>query len=154
MIAFAACVRATAADASMASVTRSFFLGQAVGLASFVPGGFGSSDVYWIAHLTLARSSAAAALMAYRLVYYVIPWAAAHQTGVIAYSPMGSGLLTGKMTRERLAKLPDNDWRKSDPTFQEPELSRNLALVDRLQMIAKLHGTTPGAVAIGWTPCA
>jgi aryl-alcohol dehydrogenase-like predicted oxidoreductase len=55
------------------------------------------------------------------------------------------------MTRERLATLADNDWRKSDPSFQEPELSRNLALVDRLQMIAKLHGTTPGAVAIAWT---
>jgi aryl-alcohol dehydrogenase-like predicted oxidoreductase len=81
----------------------------------------------------------------------ILPFAEREGIGVIAYSPMGSGLLTGRMTRERLATLPDNDWRKSDPSFQEPELSRNLALVDRLEMIAKLHGTTPGAVAIAWT---
>jgi aryl-alcohol dehydrogenase-like predicted oxidoreductase len=73
--------------------------------------------------------------------------------GVIAYSPMGSGLLTGKMTRERIANLADNDWRKSNPSFQEPELSHNLALVERLQVVAKCHDTSPGAVAIAWTLC-
>jgi phosphatidylglycerol lysyltransferase len=77
VLAFTACVRASGADPWTASVAKSFFLGQVVGLASFVPGGFGSSDLYWIAHLELARSPAAAALVAYRLVYYVIPWAAA-----------------------------------------------------------------------------
>jgi aryl-alcohol dehydrogenase-like predicted oxidoreductase len=81
----------------------------------------------------------------------VLPFAEREGIGVIAYSPMGSGLLTGRMTRERLAKLPDTDWRKSDPSFQEPELSRNVAIVDRLQMVAKLHHATPGAVAIAWT---
>jgi aryl-alcohol dehydrogenase-like predicted oxidoreductase len=81
----------------------------------------------------------------------ILPFAEREGIGVIAYSPMASGLLTGKMTRERVAKLPDNDWRKSDPSFQEPELSRNLALVDRLQMVAKLHNATPGAVAVAWT---
>jgi aryl-alcohol dehydrogenase-like predicted oxidoreductase len=81
----------------------------------------------------------------------ILPFAEREGIGVIAYSPMGSGLLTGRMTRERLATLPDNDWRKFDPSFQEPELSRNLAIVDRLEKVARIHGTTPGAVAIAWT---
>jgi aryl-alcohol dehydrogenase-like predicted oxidoreductase len=81
----------------------------------------------------------------------ILPFAEREGIGVIAYSPMGSGLLTGRMTRERLAKLPDNDWRKSDVSFREPELSRNLAIVERLQTAAERHDTTPGAVAIAWT---
>src|SRR3954470_19821684 len=81
----------------------------------------------------------------------ILPFAERAGIGVIAYSPMGSGLLTGKMTRERIADLPDNDWRKFDASFQEPELSRNLAIVDRLEKVAAIHDTTPGAVAIAWT---
>jgi aryl-alcohol dehydrogenase-like predicted oxidoreductase len=81
----------------------------------------------------------------------ILPFAEREGIGVIAYSPMGSGLLTGKMPRERIAKLADNDWRKSDSSFQEPELSRNLAIVERLQLVAGRHDTTPGAVAIAWT---
>jgi aryl-alcohol dehydrogenase-like predicted oxidoreductase len=81
----------------------------------------------------------------------VLPFAEREGVGVIAYSPMGSGLLTGKMTRERIAQLPDNDWRKSDASFQEPDLSHNLAIVERLQTVADRHDTTPGAVAIAWT---
>ena len=64
---------------------------------------------------------------------------------------MGSGLLTGGMTRERIAALPDDDWRKSDPRFTEPQLVRHLALAARLQAVADRHGTTPGAVAVAWT---
>jgi aryl-alcohol dehydrogenase-like predicted oxidoreductase len=71
--------------------------------------------------------------------------------GVVCYSPMASGLLSGAMTAERIAALPGNDWRKHDPRFQEPELSRNLAIVARLQTVAERHGTTPGAIAVAWT---
>jgi len=71
--------------------------------------------------------------------------------GVIVYSPMASGLLTGAMTRERAARLPKDDWRSSDPEFREPRLSRNLALVERLREIGKRQGRSPGEVAIAWT---
>jgi aryl-alcohol dehydrogenase-like predicted oxidoreductase len=81
----------------------------------------------------------------------ILPWAQRAGAGVIVYSPMGSGLLTGAMTRERIAGLPDDDWRKHDARFQEPQLSGNLALVDRLTGIAARHDTTPGAVAVAWT---
>jgi aryl-alcohol dehydrogenase-like predicted oxidoreductase len=64
---------------------------------------------------------------------------------------MGSGLLTGKMTRERIARLGDDDWRKRDARFREPQLTRHLALVERLTAIAERHGTTAGAVAVAWT---
>jgi len=81
----------------------------------------------------------------------ILPFAESEGIGVIAYSPMGSGLLTGKMTRGRIERLPDDDWRKHNDRFREPQLSRNLALVDRLQTVAGRHGTTPGAIAVAWT---
>ncbi|HYZ28948.1 MAG TPA: aldo/keto reductase [Thermoleophilaceae bacterium] len=81
----------------------------------------------------------------------ILPYAERNATGVIVYSPMASGLLTGTMTRERVASLPDNDWRKTWEEFQEPRLSRNLALVERLSRVAERHGTTAGAIAIAWT---
>ncbi len=81
----------------------------------------------------------------------ILPIVEREGTGVIVYSPMGSGLLTGRMTRERIATMPDDDWRKHDHRFQEPELSRNLELVDRLAAVAERHDTTPGAVAVAWT---
>ena len=81
----------------------------------------------------------------------ILPFAEREGIGVIAYSPMASGLLSGKLTRERIENLPDDDWRKDDASFQEPALSRHLATVERLQAIADRHDTTPGAVAIAWT---
>jgi aryl-alcohol dehydrogenase-like predicted oxidoreductase len=71
--------------------------------------------------------------------------------GVIVYSPMASGLLTGAMTRERVRNLPADDWRRSNPEFQEPKLSQNLALVERLRTVGARHGKSPGEVAIAWT---
>ena len=81
----------------------------------------------------------------------LLPFAERERIGVIVYSPMGSGLLTGRMTRERVESMPDNDWRKRDPSFQEPRLSEHLALVERLREVGERHGTTPGAVAVAWT---
>jgi aryl-alcohol dehydrogenase-like predicted oxidoreductase len=81
----------------------------------------------------------------------LLPYAESAGIGVIVYSPMGSGLLTGAMTRERIAGMPEDDWRKHAPEFNEPALSGNLALVGRLAKVAERHGVTPGAVAIAWT---
>ena len=81
----------------------------------------------------------------------ILPYTREHGIGVIAYSPMASGMLTGAMTRERAATLPETDWRKHDPRFNEPQLSRNLELVERLKDVADRHDTVPGAVAIAWT---
>ncbi|HEX3874267.1 MAG TPA: aldo/keto reductase [Solirubrobacteraceae bacterium] len=81
----------------------------------------------------------------------ILPFAEAEDIGVIVYSPMGSGLLTGGMTRERIRGLAEDDWRRRDARFQEPQLSDHLALVDRLKAVADRYETTPGAAAIAWT---
>jgi aryl-alcohol dehydrogenase-like predicted oxidoreductase len=81
----------------------------------------------------------------------ILPFCEANGIGTIVYSPMASGLLTGAMTRERIASLPEDDWRKHDPDFNEPRLSGHLRLVERLRDIGERHHTTPGAVAIAWT---
>jgi aryl-alcohol dehydrogenase-like predicted oxidoreductase len=81
----------------------------------------------------------------------ILPFCEANNIGVIVYSPMASGLLTGAMTRERAENLPEDDWRSRSAEFQEPRLSRNLALVEILQEIGKEHGRTPGEIAIAWT---
>lgn len=81
----------------------------------------------------------------------LIPWCAEHGTGVIVYSPMASGLLTGKFDRDRVESLPDDDWRKSAPNFQDPRLSANLELVERIRALAERLGTTVPAVAVAWT---
>jgi aryl-alcohol dehydrogenase-like predicted oxidoreductase len=80
----------------------------------------------------------------------ILPFAARQKVGVIAYSPMASGLLTGAMTRERIDRLPADDWRRSHLDFREPLLSRNLRLVRLLKAIADHHGRTPAEVAVAW----
>ena len=81
----------------------------------------------------------------------VVPWALEHLAGVIAYSPMASGLLTGAFTAARAAGLEPGDWRAGHPDFTEPALSANLALADALRPVAERHGVTPAAVAVAWT---
>ncbi len=81
----------------------------------------------------------------------ILPYCLANNIGVIAYSPMASGLLTGAMTRERIAALPADDWRKEkNKHYQEPLLTRNLNLVELLKAIGSRHGRSPGEVAIAW----
>jgi aryl-alcohol dehydrogenase-like predicted oxidoreductase len=82
-----------------------------------------------------------------------LPFARAHQVGVIAYSPMYSGLLSGAMTRERIAQFAADDWRRRNANFQEPLLSRNLQLVEILRSVGRRHNLSPGEVAIAWTRC-
>ena len=81
----------------------------------------------------------------------VLPYTQQHGIGVIVYSPMKSGLLSGAMTRERVAAMPADDWRRLTPHFQEPRLTRNLELAELLRAIGQRHGRTPGVVAIAWT---
>ncbi len=81
----------------------------------------------------------------------ILPFAQTNQIGVINYSPMVSGLLTGKMTAERVAALPADDWRRRAVEFNEPRLSRNLKLVELLREIGDGHGVSPGVVAVAWT---
>jgi aryl-alcohol dehydrogenase-like predicted oxidoreductase len=77
----------------------------------------------------------------------ILPFCAAHGIGVVPYSPMQSGLLSGTFDVSRLAP---GDWRRTSPYFQEPNLSRNLALVERLRPIADRHGKTVGQLAVAW----
>jgi aryl-alcohol dehydrogenase-like predicted oxidoreductase len=81
----------------------------------------------------------------------ILPYCLRKHIGVIVYSPMASGLLSGAMTRDRVASLPNDDWRKTHPDFTEPDLSRNLALVELLRHIARTHNRSVGEVAIAWT---
>ncbi len=81
----------------------------------------------------------------------ILPFCQANHIGAINYSPMLSGLLTGKMTAERIADFPADDWRRRNVEFQEPRLSRNLRLVELLREIGVPHGVEPGVVAVAWT---
>jgi aryl-alcohol dehydrogenase-like predicted oxidoreductase len=80
-----------------------------------------------------------------------LPWCAAHGTGVIVYSPMASGLLTGSFTVERAERLGSDDWRSKAPQFTGTALRRNLALAAAFEPIAQRHGVSAGAVAVAWT---
>jgi len=81
----------------------------------------------------------------------ILPWCLANGVGVINYSPMVSGLLTGRMSKERVAAMPSDDWRRKAVEFNEPRLSRNLRLVELLREIGSKHGVEPGVVAVAWT---
>lgn len=89
-------------------------------------------------------------LIARESAHDVIPWAEAHGAGVIAYSPLGSGILTSAFSAERAAQLPANDWRRKAASFQEPALSRNLAVRAGLVPIAERHGCDVSAIALSW----
>ncbi len=81
----------------------------------------------------------------------VVPYVKEHNIGLLVYSPMLSGMLTGGMTRERALNLPADDWRRNNAEFREPKLSQNLELVERLRAIGERYGRTPGEIAIAWT---
>ncbi len=81
----------------------------------------------------------------------ILPYAGRVDIGVIVYSPMRSGLLTGKMNRERVENMPSDDWRRDTDDFNEPKLSKNLELVAVLEEIGASHDASPGEVAIAWT---
>jgi aryl-alcohol dehydrogenase-like predicted oxidoreductase len=81
----------------------------------------------------------------------VLPWAHEHGAGVIVYSPMASGLLTGAFTAERAARLEPGDWRAGHSDFTGRALLANLTLAGALRLVAERHGVTPAAVAIAWT---
>ena len=89
-------------------------------------------------------------LVAREIEAEILPYTDRNGIGVIAYSPMASGLLSGAMTSERVAQLPDDDWRRSDRNFNEPELSTHLATVDRLRAVGERYGIVAGAVAVAW----
>ena len=81
----------------------------------------------------------------------ILPYCLENNIGVIVYSPMASGLLTGAMTRERIMNFPQDDWRRNNPEYQEPRLGRNLKLVELLAEIGAPYGKTAGEVALAWT---
>ncbi|MGA9295674.1 MAG: aldo/keto reductase [Ignavibacteriaceae bacterium] len=80
----------------------------------------------------------------------ILPYCRKQNIGALAYSPMASGMLTGSMTLKRVNNFPDNDWRKGSPDFTEPELSRNLHIVEKLKAIGKKYDRNPGETAIAW----
>jgi aryl-alcohol dehydrogenase-like predicted oxidoreductase len=81
----------------------------------------------------------------------LLPWCRAHDTGVIVYSPMQSGLLSGRFSAERAAALPADDWRSRNARFKGEALERNLKLVDAFRLVAERHGASVAAAAIAWT---
>jgi len=81
----------------------------------------------------------------------ILPFCESHAIGVINYAPMHSGLLTGAMTKERVANLPPDDFRRNAKNYQEPLLTRNLAIADFLKQIGARHGVSAGVIAIAWT---
>ena len=103
----------------------------------------------WIRHVDSLQSPYS--LIRRGLAEREIPWAAAHGTGVICYSPMQSGILTDSFSADRVAAFAEDDWRRKSPEFREPKLSANIALRDALRPIAARHETTVSAIAVAWT---
>ena len=121
---------------------------RAVGVSNF------DSALLERCEATRPRRLAAAAVHADRprAADELLPWAEAHGTGVICYSPMKNGILTDSFTRRRAsARMAADDWRRGAPDFREPALSRNLALRDALRPVAARHGATVASVAVAWT---
>jgi aryl-alcohol dehydrogenase-like predicted oxidoreductase len=124
-----------------------------------------AGKIRWIAVsnfdvLQMARAQAIAPITSLQPPYSIVspeieaeilPYCGKHNIGVIVYSPMKSGLLTGAMTRERIAAMPEDDFRKRALNYQEPHLTRNLAIADKLKEIGARHGKSAGEVAIAWT---
>lgn len=81
----------------------------------------------------------------------LIPWCRERDVGVLVYSPMQSGLLSGSFTRDRVRSLAADDWRREDDEFNEPRLSRNLRLQEALRPVAERHGASDAAVSVAWT---
>jgi aryl-alcohol dehydrogenase-like predicted oxidoreductase len=113
---------------------------------------------FGVAQLKQAQAIASVATLQppYSLVHpevenEILPYCLGQGIGVIVYSPMASGLLSGAMSRRRLATLADDDWRKQHPDFNEPKLTSHLELVERLREVAMRHGCSTGAVAVAWT---
>jgi aryl-alcohol dehydrogenase-like predicted oxidoreductase len=120
---------------------------RAIGVSNFDVGGLAAAEA--LGHvdslqppLSLLRRDAAGA---------EIPWCAANGTGVIVYSPLESGLLSGSFSQERAAALPPTDWRAGAPEFTGPRLRQNLALVEALRPVAARHGVSVAAIAVAWT---
>jgi aryl-alcohol dehydrogenase-like predicted oxidoreductase len=101
--------------------------------------------------IRLAQETAQLAAETRDLEEEILPYCLTNRIGVIVYSPMAAGILSGAMTRERASTLPVSDWRSKNPEYQEPRLSRNLELVEELRHIGARYSTSPGAVAIAWT---
>lgn len=113
---------------------------------------FNASEMEWIRGIAPISSLQPPYSMLRRgIESKTLPYCATHDIGVIVYSPMQSGLLSGTMTRERIAALPADDWRRISPEFKEPNLTRNLEFVERLRAIGARHGHLPAEVAIAWT---
>jgi aryl-alcohol dehydrogenase-like predicted oxidoreductase len=118
-----------------------------IGLSNFDPGQIKRAQA--IAPIVCLQPKYS--LLARDIEKTILPYALQEEMGVIVYSPMASGMLSGAMTLDRIARLPEDDWRKNTPNFKEPLLSQNLQLVERLKEIGKRHGRSAGETAIAWT---
>ena len=139
----------TAVEDSWAEMTRLVAAGKvrAAGVSNFDLGLLGRCEV--LRHVDSLQPGFS--MIRRGVAAQEIPWCARHETGVICYSPMQSGLLTEGFGAKRIAALAPDDWRRRAPDFRPPALERNLALRDALRPVARRHETTVAAVAVAWT---